>query len=137
MTGVRILRNSCTVSADQKEAETRMRLRSSIAGLGGLGATALVLFACQGQGAFNAIQSKLSEIADQQTQILTRIDQLETKLANLPAQGPAAAGKQGPQGQQAGKPDPAATYKVAVSPADMSKGPADAKITLVEWSDFQ
>lgn len=115
-----------------------MRRRPSIAGLGGLGATALVLFACQGQGAFNAIQSKLSEIADQQTQILTRIDQLETKIANLPAGGPAAApGKQAPQGPQAGKPDPAATYKVAVAADDQSKGPADAKVTLVEWSDFQ
>jgi hypothetical protein len=114
-----------------------MRRRPSIAALGGLGATALVLFACQGQGAFNAIQTKLSEIADQQTQILTRIDQLETKIATMPAAGPAQPGKQAPQGPQPGKPDPAATYKVAVSPTDSSKGPADAKITLVEWSDFQ
>jgi hypothetical protein len=97
---------------------------------------ALVLFACQGQGAFNAIQTKLGEIAGQQTEILTRIDQLETKLANLPAGGP-AAGKQAPQGPQPGKPDPASTYKVAVAPTDASKGPADAKVTLVEWSDFQ
>jgi protein-disulfide isomerase len=115
-----------------------MRRRLTTASLGGLGATALLLFACQGQGAFNAIQGKLGEIAEQQTQILTRIDQLETKLANLPAGGPAAApGKQAPQGPQPGKPDPAATYKVAVADTDMSKGPADAKITLVEWSDFQ
>lgn len=114
-----------------------MRRRPSIAGLGGLGATALVLFACQGQGAFNAIQTKLSEIADQQTQILTRIDQLETKISNMPA-APAPGGKQaGPQGPQPGKPDPAATYKVAVAPTDSSKGPADALVTLVEWSDFQ
>jgi len=116
---------------------TRMRRRPSIAGLGGLGATALVLFACQGQGAFNAIQTKLGEIAEQQNQILTRIDQLEQKLANLPAAGP-AAGKQPPGKQdQAGKPDPAATYKVVVAATDASKGPADAKVTLVEWSDFQ
>lgn len=112
-----------------------MRRRPSIAGLGGLGAAALVLFACQGQGAFNAIQTKLSEIADQQTQILTRIDQLETKIANMPA-APAGA-KPAPQGPQPGKPDPAATYKVAVAPTDISKGPADALVTLVEWSDFQ
>ncbi len=115
-----------------------MRRRPSIASLGGLGATALVLFACQGQGAFNAIQTKLSEIADQQTQILSRIDQLETKLATLPAAAPGAGKAQpGQQGPQPGKPDPAATYKVAVADTDQSKGPADAKITLVEWSDFQ
>ena len=115
-----------------------MRRRPSIAGLGGLGATALVLFACQGQGAFSAIQTKLSEIADQQTQILTRIDQLEQKLATLPAGGPAGKGQQpGQAGPQPGKPDPAATYKVTVAATDSQKGPADAKITLVEWSDFQ
>jgi hypothetical protein len=114
-----------------------MRRRPSIAGLGGLGATALVLFACQGQGAFNAIQGKLGEIADQQTQILTRIDQLEAKIANMPAGAPAAPGKQAQQGPQPGKPDPAATYKVAVAPTDSNKGPADALVTLVEWSDFQ
>jgi hypothetical protein len=115
-----------------------MRRRPSIAALGGLGATALVLFACQGQGAFNAIQTKLSEIADQQTQILSRIDQLETKLANLPAAAAPGKGQQpGQQGPQPGKPDPAATYKVAVAPTDSSKGPATALVTLVEWSDFQ
>ncbi len=115
-----------------------MRRRPSIAALGGLGATALVLFACQGQGAFNAIQTKLGEIAEKQTQILTKVEQLESKIGSMPAGGPAApAAKQPPQGPQPGKPDPAATYKVAVADTDRSKGPADAKITLVEWSDFQ
>jgi len=115
-----------------------MRRRPSIAGLAGLGATALVLFGCQGQGAFNAINSKLGDITEQQGQILNRIEQLDTKIANLPAGGAAAApGKQAKKGPQPGRPDPAATYKVAVADTDRQKGPKDAKITLVEWSDFQ
>lgn len=108
------------------------RRRPRIAGLGGLGATALVLFACQGQGAFNAIQNKLGEVAEKQNQILQRIDQLEDKIGKG---GPAAPGK-GKKGPQAGKPDPAATYKVALTDAQ-TKGPAEAKVTIVEWSDFQ
>jgi protein-disulfide isomerase len=98
---------------------------------------ALGLAGCQGQGAFAAIQTKLSEIGDQQAQILSRLDGLETKLANLPAGGPAAApGKAAPQGPQPGKPDPAATYKVTLDDA-VTKGSADALVTLIEWSDFQ
>lgn len=113
-----------------------MRRRPNIASLGGLGATALMLFACQGQGAFNAIQEKLSTISGQQTEILNRIEQLETKLDNMPAAPAAAPGKPAPKGPQPGRPDPAATYKVAVGDAQQ-KGPADAKITIIEWSDFQ
>ncbi len=114
-----------------------MRRRPSIAGLGGLGVAALVLFGCQGQGAFNAINAKLGDITEQQGQILDRIAKLENKISNLPAGGPAARGQQGKKGPQPGRPDPKATYKVAVADTDRQKGPKDAKITLVEWSDFQ
>ncbi|MCA9708985.1 MAG: hypothetical protein KDK70_24275 [Myxococcales bacterium] len=114
-----------------------MTRRPSITSLAGLGATALVLFACQGQGAFNAINAKLSDITEQQQQILNRIDQLENKIATMPAGGAAQPGKQAQQGPKPGQPDPAATYKVAVADTDRQKGPKDAKITLVEWSDFQ
>ena len=111
--------------------------------LGGLGLVALLgvavgMAGCQGAGAFAQVSEKLNQISDTQTQIISKLDALEQKIASMPVGGP-AAGKQPPgqQGPQPGKPDPAATYKVAVAATDASKGPADAKITLVEWSDFQ
>ncbi len=113
--------------------------------LGGLGLVALLgaavgMAGCQGAGAFAQVSEKLNQISDSQTQILSKLDALEQKLANMPAAAAAPGGKGQPPGQQGpqpGKPDPAATYKVTVAATDASKGPADAKITLVEWSDFQ
>jgi protein-disulfide isomerase len=99
---------------------------------------AIGLAGCQGAGAFNQVNAKLGEIADGQTQILSRLDALETKIANMPAAAAAAPGKQQPgqQGPQPGKPDPAATYKVTLDDA-VTKGSPEALVTLVEWSDFQ
>ena len=100
-------------------------------------AAAIGLGGCQGAGAFAQVNEKLNQIADGQTQVLAKLDALEQKLANMPAAGPAAPGKQpGQQGPQPGKPDPAATYKVTVDDA-VTKGSAEALVTLVEWSDFQ
>lgn len=112
-----------------------MKRRPHIAGLVGLGATALVLTACQGQGAFAQINENLAKIQGDQQAILNKITELESKIENIKVAAPGGkpAAKKGPQ---PGRPDPAATYKVAVGDAQQ-KGPADAKITIVEWSDFQ
>jgi protein-disulfide isomerase len=101
-------------------------------------AAAIGLTGCQGAGAFAQVNEKLSQIADGQTQVLAKLDALEHKLATMPAGGPAAPGKGQQPGKQdqAGKPDPAATYKVTVDDA-VTKGSAEALVTLVAWSDFQ
>ncbi len=104
---------------------------------------AVGLAGCQGAGAGASAQisEKISQISDRQdhnhNQVLSRLDELQTKIDEVAKRGPAPRGAQGKKGPQPGKPDPAATYKVAVADTDQQKGPRDAKITLVEWSDFQ
>lgn len=110
-----------------------------IPGLQGVGAMAIVMTAalgCQGSGSFAKLQESLAQIDQKQDAILARLDQLEQKIGSMPAGAP-GADKAKPAGPQPGRPDPAATYKVEVWPDDAAKGPADALVSVVEWSDFQ
>jgi hypothetical protein len=110
-------------------------MNRKIPGLSGLCTAALAVafsVGCQGSGSFASLQETLAQITDKQDTILARLDTLEGKIGA----GAAAPGRPAAQPPQAGKPDPSATYKVAVADAH-TKGPADAKVTIVEWSDFQ
>ncbi|MEM6994889.1 MAG: hypothetical protein AAF721_30535 [Myxococcota bacterium] len=111
------------------------------AGLLVLGAAALTMsVGCQGSGAFATLQQNLQNLTDQQSQILAKLEALDKKIdaIEIPA-APAPGGAKDrakPKGPQPGRPDPKLTYKVAVGDAHFT-GPKDAKITIVEWSDFQ
>jgi hypothetical protein len=106
-----------------------------IPGLSGLGAATLVAvvgLGCQGSGSVAKLQESLSEIRDNQQTILARFDQLEEKIDKAP-QAPARPDR---AKARPGQPDPAKTYKVPLGDAQ-TKGPADALVTIVEWSDYQ
>ena len=112
-----------------------------VPGLQGLGAAALsatFLVGCQGSGSFAKLQESLQQINDNQQAILARLDALEEAVKKGGVGRPAPGGKdRGKAGPKPGRPDPSKTYKVAVWDDDAMKGPKDAKVTIVEWSDFQ
>src|SRR5262245_4089382 len=94
-----------------------MRVRS----IGGLGVGLLMALAgCQGH------KEDFREIRDGQRMIMAKLGDLEKKLEQVMAR--AAAGR--------GQADPNRVYNLPVGNSAF-KGPADAPVVMVEFSDFQ
>jgi protein-disulfide isomerase len=83
-------------------------------------ATIVLLSGCRNDEALN-------ELRDQQRQILAKLNSLEEKLDKAPAR-PAPPRPSGP--------DPARAYNLPVGKSPI-KGPEEASITIVEFSDYQ
>jgi protein-disulfide isomerase len=88
-----------------------------------IGLTALLLSSCRDDAG-------LAEVRDQQRQILAKLTALDEKIDKVAAARPAA-----PQQRPSG-PDPARAYDLPAGKSPF-KGPADAPITIVEFSDYQ
>ena len=94
-----------------------------------------VMPACQGSaGAFSTMQQSQASLADNQAEILRQLGALGDRLDELEVAGAARAAA--PKKARPRRPDPAATYRVSVAD-EPAMGPATAKVTLVQWSDFQ
>lgn len=76
-----------------------------------------------------ACQKDNSVTNERLDKMLSRLDEIEKKIDR------AGSGRGAPQGPQPGRPDPAAVYSVSVD-GNPAKGPATAKVTIVEAAEF-
>ena len=96
--------------------------------------TAGLLISCSIENNENSDQT-INELKDGQQVILKKIASLEKSVANLAIASknkPAADNKK----QQPPQADPNKVYNIEIGDS-FTTGPKDAKVTIVEWMDFQ
>ena len=96
--------------------------------------TAGLLISCNIENNENSDQT-INELKDGQQVILKKIASLEKSVANLAIASknkPADANKK----QQPPKADPNKVYNVEIGDS-FTMGPKNAKVTIIEWMDFQ
>ena len=81
----------------------------------------------------SGLEETINELKDGQQVILKKIAALETSMNNL-----ALANKNKPANnkKQPSQSDPNKVYNIPIGDS-FSKGPKDAAVTIIEWSDFQ
>ena len=93
--------------------------------------SAVLLISCN--TANDALEQKLNDIGDTQKVLLKKIDNMDKSIKNL-----ALANKNKPADKKNQPPqaDPNKVYNIPVGDS-FTKGPDDAAVTIIEWSDFQ
>ena len=93
----------------------------------------VLLISCD-SGNDAALEKQLNEIGDAQKVLLKKMESMEKSIANL-----ALASKNKPadnKKQQPPQADPNKVYNIPIGDS-FSKGPENAAVTIIEWSDFQ
>ncbi len=92
-------------------------------------AAALTLSACADPQAIGDIKAAVERLEAQQKDMVTKLEGLEKQNKEILAKAGSAPAK--PSG-----PDPNKKYDIKIGNS-FTKGPKDAAVTIVEWSDFQ
>ena len=93
-------------------------------------AAAFTLSACADPGAIGDIKAAVERLEAQQKDMVTKLEGLEKSNKEILAK----AGTGAPARPNA--PDPNKVHDIKIGNS-FSKGPANAPVTIVEWSDFQ
>ena len=81
----------------------------------------------------SGMEQAINEIKDNQNVILKKIESLDKSMANLAL---ASKNKPADKKQQPPQADPNKVYNVEIGDS-FTIGPKNAKVTLIEWMDFQ
>jgi hypothetical protein len=76
-----------------------------------------------------ACQRDNTAVNERLDKVLARLDEIEKKIER------GGGGRGAPPGPQPGRPDPTAVYSVPID-GNPAKGPATAKVTIVEAAEF-
>ena len=82
----------------------------------------------------SVLEKKLNDIVDTQEVLLKKIEKMDNSIKNL-----ALANKNKPANnkkQQPPQADPNKVYNIPIGDSFV-EGPANATVTIIEWSDFQ
>ena len=93
-------------------------------------AAALTLAACADPQAIGDIKASVERLEAQQKDIVTKLDGIEKSNKEMIAKAGAAAAA------KPNAPDPNKKWDINIG-SSYSKGPKDAPVVIVEWSDFQ
>ena len=93
----------------------------------------ILLFSCNTTDT-SGLESKLDAISDDQKVILKKMSTLEKTVKNLELASKSAPNNK--KQQQPPQADPNKVYNIPIGDS-FTKGPADAAVTLIEWTDFQ
>ena len=84
----------------------------------------------------SGLEQTINEVKDGQQVILKKIASLEKSIANLAVASKNKPAANNNKKQQPPKADPNKVYNVEIGDS-FTMGPKNAKVTIVEWMDFQ
>jgi len=103
-------------------------------GLAAVAVLSLNLAACVDPQQVAEMKAKVDEVQAQQKDVLAKLDELARTQKEILAKSAAAPAAPAPPAAAA--PDPNKRHEIPVGDS-FFKGPADAPVTVIEWSDFQ